>query len=364
VDPTDGLGEYGWDERLRAEFQPYAEQGWIPGRVLTAQRGMVRVRTATGDVEPTIQRGFHRAAAGHGDYPAVGDWLALEPYPDGSGASLRAILPRRTAFIRKDAGELVDEQVVAANIDVVLLVASMNADFNVRRLERYLALAFTSGAEPVVVLNKLDACPEPGAYIAEVRGVAPTVAIHPVSALTGEGLDGLATYLAPGRTVALLGSSGVGKSTIVNALLGWDRQRTAAIREGDARGRHTTTARELIPMPGGAILLDTPGMRAIKLWDADEGLEQAFADITALAETCRFRDCLHADEPGCAVRAAIADGTLPADRLAAQRKLDRELRSLERRKSPATARAESRRFGRMVRDASKTTMRLRRWDPD
>jgi ribosome biogenesis GTPase len=231
-------------------------------------------------------------------------------------------------------------------------------------LERYLALVFTSGAEPVIVLNKLDTCADPGAYIGRVRAVAPTVPVHPVSALTREGLDGLTSYLAPGRTIALLGSSGVGKSTIVNALLGWERQRTANVREDDARGRHTTTMRELIPLPGGAVLVDTPGMRALKLWDAGDGVDEAFSDIATLAAACRFGDCAHATEPGCAVRAAIDDGTLPAARLRSQQKLEREMRSLERRQRPAASRADQRRFGRLIRDASRTAGRLRTWEAE
>jgi ribosome biogenesis GTPase / thiamine phosphate phosphatase len=360
----DGLVAYGWSDALAAAFRPFAEQGYVPGRVITSGRGACRVRIPGGEVDATIQRGFRRAANGLGDYPAVGDWLALEPFPDGSGAALRAILPRTSAFVRKEAGELVDEQVIAANVDVVLLVTSMDRDFNLRRLERYLALAFGSGAEPVIVLNKLDACPDPGAYVGRVRAIAPTLSIHPVSALTGEGLDGLGTYLAAGRTVALLGSSGVGKSTIVNSLLGWERQRTATVREDDARGRHTTTARELVPLAGGAVLVDTPGMRALKLWDADDGVDQAFDDINALARDCRFRDCAHATEPGCAVRAAIDEGAVPRERLSAQRKLQRELRSLERRQGPSGSRAGQRRFGRQIRDATRTVERFRAWDAE
>ncbi|HEV8053961.1 MAG TPA: ribosome small subunit-dependent GTPase A [Candidatus Limnocylindrales bacterium] len=356
--------ELGWGKELEAGFAPYGAQGHVAGRVVTVHRGVCRVRTAEAELDIVVQRGFRRAAAGSGGYPAVGDWVALEPFGDGSGAALRAILPRRSAFTRKVAGLAVTEQVVAANVDVVLLVASLNHEFNARRLERYLALAWTSGAEPVVVLSKLDLCPDPGPYLAQVREIAPTVSTHPVSGVTGQGLDGLNPYMGPGRTVALLGSSGVGKSTIANALLGWERQHTAAIREDDARGRHTTSVRELIVLPTGGILIDTPGMREIQLWEAEDGVETVFDDISALAADCRFGDCRHVSEPGCAVLAAIADGSLARERLESQRKLERELRSLERRQNPPSSRAGQRKLGRLYRDASKVAMRRSTWEAD
>jgi ribosome biogenesis GTPase len=228
-------------------------------------------------------------------------------------------------FTRKVAGRAHDEQIVAANVDVVFLVTSLNAELNPRRLERYLTLTWESGARPVVVLNKADRCAEPARQVREVEAVALGVAVLITSAKTGQGVDGLRELLRGHRTGALLGSSGVGKSTLINALLGFERQATAEIREADARGRHTTTWRELIPLAGGGLLIDTPGMRELQLSDAGHGLLSAFDDIEALAEGCGFRDCRHGPEPDCAVRQAVAEGRLAAERLSGYHKLLREL---------------------------------------
>lgn len=361
-DPTPlprSLAAFGWTPEREAAFAEHAAAGLVPGRVVSTG-GVMRAATAEGMVDVVFQRRFKRAAASAADLPAVGDWLSLEPMISSGiaaqQAAVRSVLPRTSAFARGEAtsGQHVAEQIVAANVDTAFLVSALTHDLNPRRIERYLLLAWASGAAPVVVLNKADIAPDLPAAIALVAAVAGDVPIHPVSAVTHDGLAGLAPYLAPGRTVCLLGSSGVGKSTLANALLGAARQLVKAERTDDSRGRHTTTARELFPLPGGALLIDTPGLRSVGLWDDGKGLDQAFGDIATLAESCRFSDCRHGTEPGCAVLAAIAAGELAEERLASHQKLEKELRALDLRSDLASGRAENRRLGRMYRDAGKT----------
>jgi ribosome biogenesis GTPase len=326
------IDSYGWSAALRHEFLPFAAHGFSPGRVIVQQRGAWRLATDAGELTAELSGRFVRDAEA-GGHPVAGDWVAADLRPEEGTATIRSLMPRRTAFMRRAAGAET-AQVVAANADVAFLVAALNADLNLRRLERYLALAYESGAEPVVVLTKADLCDDVGARIAEVEGVAPAAPVLAVSSLSGDGLAQLAGHLAPGRTAVLLGSSGAGKSTLVNALAGEDLMATQAIREDDARGRHTTTHRELVLLPSGGMVLDTPGMRELGLWDADAGLEAAFADVADLAQGCRFADCRHDSEPGCAVQAALEAGRLPAGRLASFGKLQRELAHLQRQEDP------------------------------
>jgi ribosome biogenesis GTPase len=267
---------------------------------------------------------FRHTAASRADYPSVGDWVALAR-PHGGRALIHAVLPRRSRFLRKVAGSETEAQVVAANIDVIFIVGGLDDDFNLRRIERYLVTAWEGGATPVVVLNKADLTAAVEERIAEVTTIAPGVPVHPVSCRSGEGLAALQTYLAPGRTVALIGSSGVGKSTIINRLAGFDRQRTRDVRASDSRGRHTTTNRELVLLPGGGLLIDTPGMRELQLWNVGDALGDAFDDIRDAAAGCHFRDCRHETEPRCAVKAAVAEGRIKAERLENYRRLQREL---------------------------------------
>lgn len=311
----------GWRESFAAAFAPYAADGLVPGRVV-GQSGTYRVATADGEIAAEPSGRLKREPGG---LPAVGDWVAIAPPPQGGPARLVAVLPRFSRFSRKTAGSRTAEQVVAANLDTVLLVSGLDGDWNPRRIERYLTAAWSSGATPVVVLNKVDHAVDSESLEVATAEVALGVAVHRVSARTGEGVDALAVYFPAGATVGLLGSSGVGKSTLVNRILGWDRQSTGDVREGDDRGRHTTTRRELFPTPWGGLILDTPGMRELQLWDAEDGLETTFADIEALAAGCRFADCGHREEPGCAVLRAAAAGELAAERLASYRKLGREL---------------------------------------
>jgi ribosome biogenesis GTPase len=356
----DVLAAYGWTEDLARSFGEIAGADALqPARVLTAARLSYRVVTASGETEAAVSGRFRHEARGLSDFPAVGDWVAIEDR-GADAAVIRALLPRRSRFSRSAGVETVDEQVSAANVDAVFLVSALNQDFNLRRLERYLTMAWSSGALPVVVLNKADLATDVVGGVVAAQAVAGAAPVFAVSAATGAGLEQLAPYLQPGQTVALLGSSGVGKSTLVNALLGFERQATAAVREDDDRGRHTTTSRELILLPTGALLVDTPGMRSLELWDADDGLDEAFSDIEAIAAGCRFPDCRHESEPGCAVRAAIESGELPRARLESQRKLELELRALEKRRNPAANRAANRRFGRIAKEAATDAIAFKR----
>jgi ribosome biogenesis GTPase len=257
---------------------------------------------------------------------------------------VEAVLPRRTLFSRRAAGRREDEQAIAANIDVVFLICGLDGDFNLRRLERYLALAVESGAQPVVVLNKSDLCADLPARIAETVPIAAGAPVVTASTRAPGGLDDLRSRIAPGLTIALLGSSGVGKSSIVNALVGEERLRTNEVREDDSRGRHTTTHRELILLPDGVALIDTPGMRELQLWASQESIDAVFDEITSVAAGCRYRDCTHAGEPGCAVEAALSDGTLTADRLQSYRKLQGEARRHELLADPVLAQERKRKW--------------------
>ncbi len=327
------LADLGWDDFFAAAFASYAQEGFVPARIV-AQKGLCQVSTGEGESYADLAGKLRHELKGPGGasgYPAVGDWVALRP-PTGDGRALiHAVLPRKSKFSRKVAGQRTDEQVVAANVDTIFLVSGLDGDFNPRRIERYLTAAWDSGARPVVVLNKLDRCEDPDACLLEAESVAMGVSVHRVSALTGEHCEELHAYLGPGQTVSLLGSSGVGKSTLINRLLGLEVQRTREVREDDDRGRHTTTHRELFRVASGGLLIDTPGLREIQLWEGDQGIESAFADVESLAENCRFADCRHQGEPGCAVEAAAASGALPAGRLESYRKLQRELRQVHLR---------------------------------
>ena len=318
------LHRLGWDDGWEAAFAEHCAAGLVPARVAIQHRGAYDLLTAEGELRASAANRLARAE----ELPVVGDWVGVDPEPN----LIEAVLPRRTTISRKEVWQATREQVLAANVDVAFLVQALPLDFNVRRLERYLAMAWESGAQPVVLLTKTDLVDDVQPYLDEVEkvtlGSCPVLA---VSALTGEGLDGMLTWFEGNRTAVLLGSSGVGKSTIVNALAGEELLATQEVREDDQRGRHTTSHRELILLPTGGVVLDTPGIRELQLWDAD--LEQTFGDIEELARRCRFSDCAHDQEPGCAIREALAEGTLPVERWDSYRKLQREMAAVEARRN-------------------------------
>lgn len=330
----------GWNAEFEAAMKPHSEKGLEPARVILVYRKQLRVLSHRGEHwARTGGRILHKAESAE-DHPAVGDWVAAR-VPDEGEALVHALLPRRSSVIRKVAGHQHAPQVIAANIDFLLVVMGLDMDFNPRRLERYLTLCWESRAQPVVVLNKADVCDDLPFFLEETRAVAPEVPIHVVSALEGNGLEELKAYVGRGTTTAVLGSSGVGKSTLVNRIVGLELQRTGELKD-DGKGKHTTTTRELIVLPTGGALIDNPGLREVQLWDADEGLTRAFDDITELGTRCRFSDCKHLHEPGCAVQAALSEGTLADDRYDAFRQLQRELEAREKPKrgAPETKRRD------------------------
>lgn len=326
------LERLGWHPFFSDAFEALDDDEVCPARVSVEHNHLYRVLTESSELLASASGRLKHAASSQAALPGVGDWVALKLNPEGP-ATIRSVLPRRTCFSRKAAGSTTTEQVVASNIDTVFLVSGLDRDFNPKRVERYLVAATCSGATPVVVLNKADLCGDTADPIRAIRDLAPDVSIHATSAEDGAGVDQLARYLRQGQTVAFLGSSGVGKSTLINQLLGHERQRTQSVRGRDNRGRHTTVHRELMLHPEGGVIIDTPGMRELRLWDTRVEVDPTFDDIERLGEGCRFRDCRHRTEPGCAVRQAVADEQLVAARLTHYHQLEDERANLDARRS-------------------------------
>jgi ribosome biogenesis GTPase len=342
------LDELGWDDGWSSALEQLQEDNLTAARVAAQHRGAYVVWTEEGELRARAAGRLYYEHEVGAPIPAVGDWVGLQD------TTITSILPRRSAFIRKQAGLGSDEQVLAANVDTAFLLAGLDDDFSLRRLERYVTTAWESGAEPVVVLTKADLSADVGDALLQVESVAIGVPVYPISNVTGVGIEELAAKLSPGKTVVLLGSSGVGKSTLLNRLAGTELMRTGAIA-ADGTGRHTTTHRELVQLPGGALAIDTPGLRELQFWDGDIGA--AFADIEALAGECRFNDCAHVTEPGCAVQAAVDDGTLTLDRLRSWRKLQRELEAIAARTDHRLHAARKKRWKEL---AAHTRQRSRR----
>ena len=320
----------GWNEKWQEKADSDLAS-LIPGRIIVEHKRIYRIHTEHGILLGEISGKFRHEAAEREDYPAVGDWVMVHPLPNEEKAIIQRILPRTSKFSRKAAGFTSGEQIVAVNVDVVFLVMALNHDFNLRRLERYLLSTWESGANPIVVLSKSDLCHDIEAKIQQAESVAMGVPIMACSVVDETGLEALKTPIDPGTTVAVLGSSGAGKSSLINFLLGEERMHTNDIREDDSKGKHTTTHRELLLLPDGGIIIDTPGMRELQLWESEGGLEQGFQDVEALSDRCQFRDCQHENEPNCAVALAIEEGHLSLERFNSYLKLQKELAYIERK---------------------------------
>jgi len=351
------LESLGWDSFFAQAFEPFAGRELVAARVALQHRTHYIVFSEHGELKAEAAGKMLFHAEGMQDLPAVGDWVVIHPRPEEQAATILEILPRRTKFSRKTAGRRTEEQIVASNVDVVFIVSGLDGDFNVRRLERYLVLVTQSGASPVIVLNKADACANIEELKNEVQRVAGKTPIHITSALRDEGLDMILNNVKRGQTGALMGSSGVGKTTIINHLLGSDERKTEEVRETDSRGRHATTVRELILLPSGGLLIDTPGMRELQLWGEVDGVEEVFDDIEELAGRCKFRDCSHEVEPGCAVREALESGSLDSDRYESYQKLLRELAYHSRKSNEAEQRKEKERIKKIMTQYKKNRPR-------
>jgi ribosome biogenesis GTPase len=320
------LEQAGWSNIWKNQFLRCLKDNCQPARVASENRGTYKVITEGGERIAEVSGHFRHISGSRSDFPAVGDWVALEMPDMLSHCLIHEILPRFSSFVRKSAGTAVEEQVVAANVDTVFIVSGLDHDFNTRRIERYLTLAYESGAAPVILLNKTDIAPDPENACIETENIAYGVPVLAISALNSTGMDKLWQYLKPGTTSVLLGSSGVGKSSLVNALLETEILKTNEVRKDDSHGRHTTTSRQLIALPNGALIIDTPGMRELQLLADNSSLEKSFDEIAGLAKMCSFRDCTHIVEPGCAVLAALQTGELSAERYESYLKLQKEIR--------------------------------------
>ncbi|HOD41455.1 MAG TPA: ribosome small subunit-dependent GTPase A [Candidatus Wallbacteria bacterium] len=353
------IDQLGWNDFFEANMASLKpEDGQIPARVSAEHKGMYKVLCEHGELSAEITGRLRFDAAGRSDFPAVGDFVIITARPAEGSATIQELLPRRTKFSRMAAGSYCDEQIVAANLDVVFIVMSLNADFNLRRVERYLTLAFESGAKPVVILNKADLCDDIESKTLQAESSCPGADVIAVSAVSGYGFDGLRKHLKPGVSVSFLGSSGVGKSSIINRLLGRDALKINAIREFDDRGRHTTTHRELFVLESGAMVIDTPGMRELQLVESSDGLADAFTEIEEAAQNCRYRDCRHENEPGCAVNEAVAAGKIDEKRLVNFKKMRREIERFEIRNDARLKREEEKKWkqiAKAIKNYSKET---------
>lgn len=318
------IEQYGFDKNMIPDYDDYLEKGYHPARVCVVHKGAYTLISEFGELAGEVSGKFLYNASSEADYPAVGDWVMVKVMQEEGKAVIHSVLPRKTKFSRKVSGITTNEQIIATNIDYVFIVVSLNNNFSLERIERYLVMAWESGAAPVIILSKADLCEDIEEYIREAKAAAAGIPVHAISVVTGYGLEPLRQYFKDGSTVAFLGSSGVGKSTLINYFMGTEKQKVQSINESFEKGRHTTTHRELMRLPEGGLMIDTPGMRELQLWEATQGVSDTFEYIEDLAKQCKFSDCKHMSEPGCAVKAALSDGTLSAERFDNYKKLQRE----------------------------------------
>jgi ribosome biogenesis GTPase / thiamine phosphate phosphatase len=345
------IEDFGWDSFFQKHFEILKVPDSVPARVISESKNSFQLYSQYGELTATISGKMRYVAEQEYQYPAVGDWVVVKPLVNERKGIIQAVLPRKSKFSRKVAGERTEEQIVSANVDTVFIVSGLDGgrSFNLRRIERYLTLAWSSGATPVIVLNKIDLCPDVFRYIQSIQDIAPGIDIHPVSAKERIGLEALRNYLPKGSTCAFLGSSGVGKSALINSLLGEEKQDTGEVRSDDHTGRHTTTRRELILLHGGGVMIDTPGMREIQMWAGEDDLQETFSDIELISKRCRFRDCGHNAELNCAVREAVEKGELDPARLESYRKLQKELIYMTSREEGSTRLYEKMKFKQIAK---------------
>lgn len=366
------LFDLGWNDYFSQQFEEYKAKfeklNVISARVSCEHRNLYHVITENGDITAEVSGRFRHEALRRADFPVVGDWVVIATQENQQSATIHAVLPRQSYFSRKAVlgggpayglGKT-EEQVLVGNINSVFLVSGLDGDFNLRRIERYLTIAWDSGATPVIVLNKSDLSENIHEQIEKVEEIALGVPILPVSAKTGDGLDSLLGYIPKGRTVTLLGSSGVGKSSIINCLLGEDLIKIGGLRNSDGRGKHTTTYRELLILPNGGIVIDTPGMRELQAWSDDEGIDKTFGDIEALTANCKFNDCSHLTEPGCAIQIALENGTLDKKRYKGYLRLQKEMAHLKIRQDQKETRRLNREWDKKIRRYHKDMKELRK----
>lgn len=356
------LASLGWNRGFQVEFEELKRANSFPARVSIVSRDRYTLISEREEMIAELPGAFRHKASSLADFPAVGDWVAVERETKDHTALIYAVLPRRSSFSRKAVlgGEKTDEQVLAANIDTVFITVGLDENYSINRIERYLAIAYDSGAMPVIILNKRDVAEDPDSLVDEVEQVAYGVPVHAVSARENHGIDGILSHFETGKTGVFLGSSGVGKSSLINRILGEERLTTTDVRASDSRGRHTTTHRELIVLPQGGIVIDTPGLRGIAAFEDRGGIERAFGEIDSLAESCKFNDCSHTNEPGCAVMEALENGELDQRRYENYFKLLREKRYQSLRADVAARRRQEREWNKKIREGMK---RLKRSNP-